>query len=146
MMKRINETLEPAYEVFRKFEQKLSEQPSEVRLIASIISLIVNVLVPVVYLIAHKPKMAVWMTSFIALQFIIWGGWFFIPGVIGTLSGILVKILSIIWIAFWLHAIYLFFTKIIPEWKTQKAAEEALEEENKKFKGVRLGYKDEELD
>lgn len=142
MVKGINKVLEPMYEIFRKLEQKLSKQPSEVRLITSIISLIVNVLVPVVYLIAHKPKMATWMTSFIVLQFLVWGGWFFIPGIIGSLAGISVKGLSIIWIAFWLHAVYLFFTKIIPEWKEQKASEEAIEEENKKFKGVRLGYKD----
>lgn len=144
MLETINEKLEPIYDIARRIDEKLSEQSSEVRIITSIISLIVNVLVPVVYLIAHKPKMAVWMTGFIILQFLTWGAWFFGPGIIGAIANVLVGILSIIWIAFWIHALVLFITKIIPEWKNLREQEEQDEQERiKKDGGVRIGYDDE---
>lgn len=144
MLKTLDQKLEPVYQVFRQVDQKLREQPSEVRLITAIISLIVNLLVPVVYLIAHKPKMATWMSGFIVLQFFMWGAWFFGSGIIGVLANAAVGILSIIWLAFWFHAIYLFITKIIPEWKQQREQEARDEEERRKFTGVRIGYDDEQ--
>lgn len=145
MFDKANEALEPIYAISRKIDNKLNEQPSEVRIILSVISLVVNVLVPVVYLIAHKPRMAVWMTGFIILQFFMWGAWFFGPGLIGVIANGAVGVLSIIWIAFWIHALILFITKIIPEWNNLRE-QEAVEEENqiRNSGGVRIGYDDEE--
>jgi len=142
MLETINQKLEPIYVIYRNLDETLSKQPSEVRLIAAIASLIINILVPVVYLIAHKPKMATWMTGLIILQFFTWGIWILGPTPIAIIASLLVKLFSIIWIAFWIHALYLFVTKIIPEWKNMRNQENLKEQQDKEFKGVRIHKKD----
>lgn len=138
MLEAINKKLEPIYKSFRSIDETLSKQPSEVRLITSVVSLIINILVPVVYLIAHKPKMATWLTGLIILQFFTWGVWILGPAPIAIIASLLIKIFSIAWLAFWLHALYLFITVIVPEWKSARDDEAKAEEERTRFNGVRI--------